>query len=1009
MASTAQEMLLNGRWLLSTKVAREYDSIVPVPGFQTPSTVLGTKPVWLLRRLKASEVSPSRPAILTLKGARFNPTVYLNGQLLQRLNYTDGPNTGGGMNQLQFWVPKEAWQLKDTSLGHVLEVKLEGLGQLSKQDASYIPVADQWRSNVGACLWDDVVLRFTGTYAIGRHYPVYDDSSHVLRVMLNLKKLESNGTKTHARLLLRDPASGRTVKLYYPLNPAADSGKQVSLMMALPKWVKKWSPDHPKRYLLSVVVRTAQGQILDSIGHWYGIKHVTTVNNSMAKSLIWNGERFRAKAISVVWHRWVRDAEGQELAYDAVWFQKNIMQRTKDIGGNTLRFHLGPPPERFLDWADSMGLAIQYEWLFFHGMPAAEHSLLSQWQQWLDMAARHPSVTFVHPWNETEPEELSRAWRVLNHLLPQYGPWVVAERDIIHIHKYWWGLFENLGLYYTDARQFPLPIMVDEFGGNYLDGEGNLGGYKTLVESYQRFLGRKHDAAQRLEHHTQANAKVAEYWRRIGAAGYSPFCALSSWADGNHWFMGPLKLGKPKPVWSALAPAYSPLAVSLDMWDRHYTPGQRVRVPVHLFNDRVFMAQAVWQVQIQDARNKTVFRADFNTLLPAKAHQVLPVQLNMPAMPGYYTVVAWLKNPPKTVKQPVKSSWKVKVHGLTLPSELTKALKQAAPNELKIWVHERDAELVLWCQSVGIPLAQEANAATIGIAGPGFWQWKAQKPAAALAVTDSIKKWIWLQAGPQDLGQGYPDSATALGPLQGVETVSKAKVSTWQLSPALKLKFTEVAEPESHLHADTHKVAKRQMVALQPWDLWLMNGTKGGLAIPKWEMQVLGLSPKAMISTWLARGADPLVLSSGKDYYAYELNGYYAFSTKAKDRDTEAKLRARVRFLLQDAPALKNELNPDGPINSWAIGAELKASTGGGTEKAQVTSILPLMTAGKGLTRTPTVLATTNSGQHIISQLMVDGRLVGTATPPYAKDKGRPDPVVQQLLLNWLGILAAAK
>ena len=36
------------------------------------------------------------------------------------------------------------------------------------------------------------------------------------------------------------------------------------------------------------------------------------------------------------------------------------------------------------------------------------------------------------------------------------------------MHKYWWSLFENLGLFYDSYEQFPTAIMVDEFGGNYL-------------------------------------------------------------------------------------------------------------------------------------------------------------------------------------------------------------------------------------------------------------------------------------------------------------------------------------------------------------------------------------------------------------------------------------------------------------------------------------------------------------------------------------------------------------
>jgi beta-galactosidase len=127
--------------------------------------------------------------------------------------------------------------------------------------------------------------------------------------------------------------------------------------------------------------------------------------------------------------------------------------------------------------------------------------------------------------------------------------------------------------------------MVDEFGGNYLDANYDYGLYKTVRDTFRRFLGDNETVAQRVKMHTQSNVKVGEYWRRIGAAGYSPFCALGSHEDGSHWFEGDLKEGNPKPVWEALAVIWSPLAASIDLWDQNFVGGQVIDVPVHFIND----------------------------------------------------------------------------------------------------------------------------------------------------------------------------------------------------------------------------------------------------------------------------------------------------------------------------------------------------------------------------------------------------------------------------------------
>lgn len=111
----------------------------------------------------------------------------------------------------------------------------------------------------------------------------------------------------------------------------------------------------------------------------------------------------------------------------------------------------------------------------FHGMPATYESLLEQFPAWFDVAMQHPSIAIFHPYNETEGNQLKIVWKAIENILPNYPNLVLKDKDVIHIHKYWWSLFENVGIYYDDASQFSKAIMVDEFGGNYLDENGNIG------------------------------------------------------------------------------------------------------------------------------------------------------------------------------------------------------------------------------------------------------------------------------------------------------------------------------------------------------------------------------------------------------------------------------------------------------------------------------------------------------------------------------------------------------
>lgn len=959
-----------------------YDTVATVPGIQLRPDRVNKEALWLMTTLKRTDLS-SHGAVLTLYGARFNPAVYVNGQLAAALK--------GGMGPLQAYLSPEA--LGTDSLIR-LEIRLASLAEVSPKDASNIPEADRWRSNVSSCLWDDVTLRFVSPEShLTRIVPSVDSSLQTLTVGVGTLGTAQTNHKLQVRLLR--PNGDQVCKELFdlPVSPLRFGRAKVKL----PKSLIRWSPDRPYRYQLEVSVIDAKGQLADRRTIPYGIRYWGMQNDSRQKGFELNHRPFNARAISTVWHRWVRDPEGRALAYDANWIKTHLMQRTKDIGGNTMRFHLGTPPQRYLNWCDSMGLAVQLEWIFFHGMKADTASLNTQWQSWFDMGQQHPSVGWYHPWNETEGPELATAWQSLTSILPDYGRLILAERDLLHVHKYWWGLFENLGLYYDDARQFPLPIMVDEFGGNYLDGKGNLGGYKTLVESYLRFLGPAHTAEQRLKHHTQANVKVAEYWRRLGVAGYSPFCALGSYEDGNHWYLGPLKEGKPKPVWTALTPAYSPVAVSLDLWHRHFVPGQPVSIPVHVINDKYFSHQAIWQVQVVDAKGRIVKRVDHSQFMAPRSRQVIPVTVMMPQKPGRYTIKGWLKNPPKEIRYPVISTWEVLVSSPQLPTKL---------KGKRIFVPEPDQELQELLSQAGIQVTTNPTEAQAGVIGKATWAKLGSQKLPDNWLT--IKRWLWLDVGPQDLGVSYPgqENQPLVGDafLQGSPQLKEPKQLTSQPLHGLTLTFAEQPEAESHIHfKDGWAKRLAEPYGLKAEDFWVFNGLRGGLAVPAYDMGVTGLQRKALLSLWAQRGADTLQLSSAAKYYAYELSGYYAFATTPNDRNVQQELRKRVKFLAEDAPALKNVLMPDGKITVHDLKATLLASQDA-KQTGQVVAITPIAVAGRGLTRTPLLEIKLASGHQIIaSQLLSAGRM-GAPADTSLRWAIQADPVMQQLILALLDV-----
>lgn len=952
---------LNGKW--DAGFDRVYTRAVEVPGLAADPAQITPGTLWYKKTITLPQGAWTH-ATLILNGARFCPAVYINGDLVsERL---------GGMAPTVHLLDHP-----DIKPGAavLVEIALKSLKDVPACDASRIPDADQWRTNISSGLWDDLFLRFHGPYRIERIIPQADLASDLLSVRWTLTSLESN-TLDSGLMLDLQLMDGDGVVLCEVQSRLSDLSGITA--MDLHGQCQPWTPEDPKLYQLQVAVKN-QDQIVDAVSMPIGLKEFTVAG----RGFMLNNKPVKLRAGTVVWHRWLRDPEAKDLAFDEDWFRANIVDRLKSHGANTLRFHLGMPPERFLDLCDKYGLLVQAEWIFFHGMKASEASLLEQWRSWLDLCMRHPSTAIIHAWNETKGEELKTAYRVLDQLLPEYPPMVIGHKDVIHIHKYWWSLFENLGLFYDSANEFDRPIMVDEFGGNYLDGEGNPGGYPRIGESLLRFLGRDHTKTDRLQLHREANGKIAEYWRRIGAAGFSPFCILGSPEDGNHHFMGPLQEAVPKPVWEGLTCAYSPLSCSLEVWDRNYFPGQEVELPLYFFNDTENEELLTAEVQICAAGNhqKILFCKFITCAVKPHSTEIKYINLQLPDDEGDWTFRAMLTSPPASVKHPVVSAWDFRTLNPTVPAQLRK---------LVIGVPISEPELRQFLAAEGFQVAGlDAQSLDAAVTGQKTWEFMIQDLELKRQLKNLLDRGcsvLMLDAGPRDF---YPQGYTQA--LQGIFTPDHYAKETIDLFDGLQVRFKQMPEPESCIHPSVHPSVLWDDLPPEATRIW--NGLRGGLIVPAWDLELAGLGPEDFVKQWAGRGADQAKLTE-ENYFGYELAGFYAFST-GKDLEVAKQLKAKVRFLVEDAPSLQERINPDAPVKIYQLSELYRQS-----RNSSIAAVNGLVNAGKGLTRTPVVEVCFQSGAKLIlSQLITAGRLAGGSGKKGLYEVRR-DPACMQFVIN---------
>jgi hypothetical protein len=889
---------------------------VTVPGLATDPTA--SAPVALERRVHLPEGGWSR-AWLELDGARWRPQAVVDGVVVA--------SAPGGLAPI---VLELAHPVVRPGGACTLEVRLAGLSEVPPADASWLPAVDQWRANCASCLWDSVRLRLTGPARIVRLAPYPQQTAEGWRVHVL--------TEADGDLHLRIRDGDRVL---------AEGPGPLDLPAGTPTW--------PHLLTLEAELRV-HGAISDVRSMSLALREVRATGNGIQL----NGRPLQLRMISVGWHRWVRDGAP---GWDARWFEQHIIARAKALGVNGIRFHLGLPPRRIRDLCDRHGLFIQAEWCCFHGLAADEESLASQWRDWLDQCAAHPSIILVHAWNESSGDEVAKGFRALDRALAgRPTPPLVAHRDLVHLHRYWWSLFENLGLFYDHAGQFDRPVVADEFGGNYLTADGEPGAYPAVAGSLRRFLGWHHDRDERLAFQALANARVAEYWRRLDVAGFSPFCALGSRADGDTWFLGPIADGRPMPVWEALGAAFSPVTALLDLWETTVPPGAVLACPLSVRNDTAAATTA--EVILALRRSDGIPAAGHRLTLRLPPHGRAEVEVPL-AITNSGVVEATVAG------TPARSAWPVRVHAPVVGERLRSAA-----------IATDDPELRRFLQDAGLRLAEAGTADVVVGASTAL--------AAALARGAGG---VWLDAGEAHLGEEYPDSPRALEARPEPSLPPPGAWGAWQeVAGGVRVRWRRVAEPESCLHPPPDGSPLWRHLPADAHRLW--NGLRGGLVVPAVDWELAGLSRTAARSAWIARGADPAALDAGR-CIAYHLAGHWAFAP-APDPEVAEALRRQVRFLAEDAPALAWALDPTPPQMCDAAAQVANAD-------GQAVVLEPLAVAGKDLTRTPIWRAGFGAGRgHLcLSQCLTAGRL----DPAYAgagRWGRRRDPCAQQLVLDLL-------
>ena len=237
--------------------SRAYSGERVVPGIVNDPAKIDESSVWLKREIQLPEGNWTR-ATLNLKGARFNPKVYINGELVS--------SQKGGMAPTRHLMNH-----KDIKPGNLvkLEIELASLKDMSRENASYIPTADHWRSNVSSMIWDDIELFLHGNTMIERMVASQSLMDDKVDFHIYAKSLSKNGTPN---LVKAELLKGEQVICSGEVSYKSTSEKTIVSVPFNGK-VKYWSPEESNLYKLRISPLDNE-KIVDQRDYNYGAKEV---------------------------------------------------------------------------------------------------------------------------------------------------------------------------------------------------------------------------------------------------------------------------------------------------------------------------------------------------------------------------------------------------------------------------------------------------------------------------------------------------------------------------------------------------------------------------------------------------------------------------------------------------------------------------------------------------------------------------------------------------------------
>ncbi len=609
---------LNGEWEIA-KTAGElparYGSTAPVPGLvdlakpaldESGSLYLGGW-YWHKRNFTLDNTDYDKAALKIFK-AKYHTKVYLNGHFVGENHFCFTPS---------YYDLKP--YLKPS--GEMNEIVV-GVGNRAELPDSIPNGRDGEKNRYIPGIYDNVELTLSNKPYIVNVQCVPDIDTESLRVVAEIEVDDTSALDIE--YVVREDRSRRKVaKERLRSEVVVENGVAKVDFTVDMSGAQLWSPDNP--FLYELYLNTGA----DDYSVRFGMRSFCAdVEN---KVILLNGKPYYMKGSNVCIYRFFEDAERGELPWNYKW-TRTLHERFKDMHWDAIRYCIGFPPEHWYDICDELGILLQDEYpIWWFRNPDLQHDMTSdilaeEYRRWMRERWNHPSVVIWDAQNESATTRTNAAVDQVRGLDLSDRPWENGwgmprrESDFIESHPYLFMSYKNRKAkkepaegykkeFYGKVREadnnvsikidslvknnikLPNLNIINEYGWIWLNRDGSPTTLTDLV--YEKLWnGPDLTADERLEIYARNLAMLTEYWRaHRRVAGILHFCGLGysrpeppRGQTSDHWIDLQNLTFEPR-MYKYLKPAFAPVGLMVDLWEREYMAGTTVEVPVYVIND----------------------------------------------------------------------------------------------------------------------------------------------------------------------------------------------------------------------------------------------------------------------------------------------------------------------------------------------------------------------------------------------------------------------------------------